>query len=106
MRIISYHTYIVSKGGLISNWALFSKNKTHFDNKWLAGKGFLDYFTCYNLLCSLVYQLWITRNGKTYRTMWLFGETSYTPSEPLGDGSYTWYVETASPCALGSPSSG
>ena len=47
------------------------------------------------------YQIWINKDGSTFKTMWLFGQTSWTPDTPLANGAYEWWVQTWSPCGAG-----
>ena len=47
------------------------------------------------------YQIWINKDGATFKTMWLFGQTTWTPGTPLADGAYEWWFQTWSPCGAG-----
>jgi len=38
------------------------------------------------------YQVWVSRNGSTYHSQWVEGDTTWTPADHWPGGNYSWWV--------------
>ena len=50
---------------------------------------------------ALWYQIWITKDGATFKSAWLYNNTYWYPPERLASGTYRWWVRAWNPCGTG-----